>query len=200
MKKALLAAATALSMVAVPATAQQQTREAPEDAPALYSAAHEEMLRELEPEARVYFDQLDEDQQAMYFGWNDALRDYYWTLDENQRDAWWYLNEDQRITIYQIQAPEQRAAAWDSVLTQVAEMEQGNATASQQATARTSASSDLRFVSNEMVQDAPAPHQGEYPVCESDADDNCINAWAAGQRGPGVDRPLDYWPGEPASS
>jgi len=195
MKKAFLAAATALSMAAVPAMAQQQTTASPDNAPAFHSAAHEDTLREMDAETRVYFDQLDEDQQAMYVGWDAPLQDYYWTLDDNQRDAWWYLNDEQRATIYQIQAPEQRTAAWNSVLSQVAEMEQGTDT-----TPAPNNTGDLRFVSNEMVQSAPAPHQGEYPVCESDADDNCINAWAAGQRGPGVDRPLDYWPGEPASS
>lgn len=62
------------------------------------------------------------------------------------------------------------------------------------------ASGEMHWASNAVVQDIPTPHQGEYPVCESDADDNCIKAWAAGQRGPGVDRPLGYWPGEPSSS
>lgn len=199
MKKAFLAAATALSMVAVPATAQQQTREAPEDAPAFYSAEHERMLRDMEPEARVYFDQLDEEQQQLYFGWDAALRDYYWSLDTDQRDAWWYLNDEQRITLYQIEAPEQREAAWDSVVAQVAEMEAREA-ASQQAANTTTGSGEMEWASNAVVQEIPAPHQGEYPVCESDADDSCINAWAAGQRGPGVDRPLNYWPGESASS
>lgn len=193
MNKAILAAATALSMAAVPAMAQQQTSPSPDNAPAFHSAAHEDTLREMDQESRVYFDQLDEEQQASYVGWDKPVRDYYWTLNNDQRDAWWYLNDDQRATIYQIQAPEQRTAAWNSVLSQVAELERANSTSS------TSNTGEMRFVSNEMVQDAPAPHQGEYPVCESDADDNCINAWAAGMRGPGVDRPLMYWPGSTSS-
>lgn len=197
MKKAFLAAATALSMAAVPAMAQQQTAPAPDNAGAFYSAEHEQMMREMEPDARVYFETLERDQQEMYFGWDAALRDYYWTLDNDQRDAWWYLNDEQRITIYQIEAPEQRTAAWNSILAQVEDME-GTEVSAQ--TDMSTNSGDLQFVSNVMVQSAPAPHQGEYPVCESDADDSCINAWAAGQRGPGVDRPLNYWPGEPASS
>ncbi len=191
MNKTLLAAATALSMISVPAMADHH--ESGE-----MTADQQMMYDELSPADRAEFDTYTADQQTMYFGWNDALRGYYWSLNDEQQDAWWYLNDEQRATIFQIQAPEQRAAAWNSVIAQVSELEDGNAT-TQQAAATTS-TTDMRFVSNAVVQDAPAPHQGEYPVCESDADDNCINAWAAGQRGPGVDRPLDYWPGEPASS
>ena len=71
-----------------------------------------------------------------------------------------------------------------------------NQQASNNSTMSANSNSNMRFVSNAVVQNIPAPHQGEYPVCESDADDNCINAWAAGRRGPGVDRPLEYWPGD----
>ena len=191
MKKAFLAAATALSMAAVPAAAQVDDADMTPEQQTMYD--------DLTADQRTVFDTYTTDQQAMYFGWNDALRGYYWSLDEDQQDAWWYLNDDQRVTLFQIQAPEQREAAWNSVIAQVNELETGNAPAQSQ-NAASSTSGDIQFVSNGVVQNVPAPHEGEYPVCESDADDNCINAWAAGQRGPGVDRPLDYWPGEPASS
>lgn len=36
-----------------------------------------------------------------------------------------------------------------------------------------------------------------YDVCMSDTQDNCINPRAAGLKW--GDRPLDYWPGKPAS-
>lgn len=194
MNKTLLAAATALSMISVPAMAQVHDVDDKRD----MTEAEQMMYDELDAADQAEFDSYTADQQTMYFGWNDALRGYYWSLNDQQQDAWWYLNDEQRATIFQIQAPEQRSAAWNSVLSQVAELENGNSV-TQTATASTN-TANMRFVSNAVVQDAPAPHQGEYPVCESDADDNCINAWAAGQRGPGVDRPLDYWPGEPASS
>ncbi|MGB3797970.1 MAG: hypothetical protein WA957_16925 [Alteraurantiacibacter sp.] len=147
------------------------------------------------------FNTYSPDQHTMYFGWNEALRSYYWTLDEEEQNAWWYLDDDQRMTLFQIQAPEQRAMAWNSIINQVNSMENDQAGAQTVNSGNMSTtSSNMRFVSNEVAQNIPAPHQGEYPVCESDADDNCINAWATGQRGPGVDRPLDYWPGEPSSS
>merc|ERR1711974_190571 len=121
------------------------------------------MYDELSPADRAEFDSYTADQQTMYFGWDDALRGYYWSLNDQQQDAWWYLNDEQRATIFQIQAPEQRSAAWNSVLSQVAELENGDA-ATQQTVASRSAS-DMRFVSNAVVQNAPAPHEGEYPVC-----------------------------------
>ncbi|MFB0611137.1 hypothetical protein [Aurantiacibacter poecillastricola] len=197
MNKTMLAAATALSMISVPAMADHHEGDEMD-----MTADQQMMYDELDADQRAMFDTYSPDQQTMYFGWNDALRGYYWSLDEDQQEAWWYLDDDQRTTLFQIQAPEQRTAAWNSILTQVAQIE-GEATG-QTAGAATNASatsnSNMRFASNAVVQDIPAPHQGEYPVCESDADDNCINAWAAGRRGPGVERPLDYWPGQPASS
>lgn len=198
MKKAILAAATALSMAAVPAVAQVNNVDDKRD----MTEAEQVMYDELDADQRAMFDTYTPDQQTMYFGWNDALRGYYWSLDEERQDAWWYLNDEQRATLYQIQAPEQREAAWASVISQVNDME-NRSTTQQAATTQSnnaSANSRMEFSSNAVVQDIPAPHQGEYPVCESDRDDNCINAWAAGQRGPGVSRPLDYWPGESSSS
>ncbi len=199
MNKAILAAATALSMAAIPAAAQVNNVDDKRD----MTEAQQTMYDELDADQRTMFDSYTPDQQTMYYGWNDALRGYYWSLDQDEQNAWWYLNDQQRVTLFQIQAPEQREAAWTSIIAQVDEMEGDSASTSQQAysnTSNTSSDGEMRWASNAVVQNIPAPHQGEYPVCESDADDNCINAWAAGQRGPGVDRPLNYWPGEPSSS
>lgn len=194
MKKAILAAATALSMAAVPAAAQVNDGDMTPEQQVMYD--------DLTDDQRTVFDTYTPDQQTMYFGWNDALRGYYWSLEEEQQDAWWYLNDDQRVTLFQIQAPEQREAAWNSVIAQVNQLEarSPNGQARTTRTAASTSNGNIRFVSTGIVQNIPAPHQGEYPVCESDADDNCMNPWAAGMRGPGVERPLGYWPGEPASS
>lgn len=194
MKKTFLAAATALSMISVPALADHHEADD-------MTAEQQVMYDALSATDQAEFDTYTVDQRAAYFAWNAPLRDYYWTLNADQQDAWWYLNDNQRTQIFQIPA-DQRTAAWNSVVAQVAQVENGTTPANQQAAASDDMSNDadVRFVSNEVVQSAPAPHQGEYPVCESDADDNCINAWAAGERGPGVDRPLDYWPGEASSS
>ncbi len=199
MKKILLASATALTMMAAPATAQV-AQDAPlgstnsvtdermpmtERQRAIYDALH--------PDNRIVFDEWTPDQQVLYFGWDAALRDYYWSLDESEKDAWWYLDGEQQIALYQLQG-EQRDQAWNSIMTQVAELEQDRAMPP--ASGREQA--DMQFTSNAIVQQVPT-HEGEYPVCDSEADDHCINPWAAGERGPGATRPLDYWPGQSAS-
>ncbi len=193
MNKVILGAATALSMISVPALADHHNGDHME-----MTAAQQMMYDELDAADQAEFDSYEMEQKTTYFSWNDNLRTYYWTLNDDQQEAWWYLNDNQRSQVYQIPA-EQRSAAWNSILTQVAQME-GTMPASQQASSNSAMSSNsngsMRFVSNAVVQNIPAPHQGEYPVCESDADDNCINAWATGRRGPGVDRPLEYWPGD----
>lgn len=64
----------------------------------------------------------------------------------------------------------------------------------------TSAAPAMRFVSSPVVQTTPAdagpPPDGELPICSEDAQDNCINSWEANKTG---NRPLEYWPGRPAS-
>lgn len=57
-------------------------------------------------------------------------------------------------------------------------------------------SGNMQFVRNETAQAAPAARQGEYPVCKGDQQDGCINSWEANKTG---NKPLDYWPGRPAS-
>lgn len=191
MNKAILAAATALSMAAMPAVAQGQ------DGATMYPAEHQQIIETMDDNQRVIFDSWDAERQAAYFGWDDTTRNYYWTLDSDQQNAWWYLDDQQRLSLVMIESPDQRDAIWTAIIAQVNELEP---TPSATTTAATTTSADVNFVSNEMVQNVPMPSTPkEYPVCESDDDDSCINAWAAGQRGPGVSRPLDYWPEQPAS-
>lgn len=196
MRKTILAAATALSLAAMPVVAQDAANRDP-GAQAVYEA--------LSPEQQAMFDRLTPDRQVMYFGWTDALRDYYWTLGQQRQDAWWYLSDEQRIALFRIQDSQQREEMWSSIVEQVAALDQPDTsrdvpTPASGSSATTTEGTEVTFVSNSVVQDAPPPHQGEYPVCTDGRTDNCINAWEAGQRGPGVTRPLDHWPGEPASS
>lgn len=149
--------------------------------------------------------EMTSQQQAMYEGWSaqeratyDAwpveVQTYYWTLDPMQAEAWWQLSDPQRIAIFRM-APAQRAATWQSIARQ---MNQSNAS-SQSANARSSA--NMQYRSNAVVQDVPAnPVAGEYPLCNQGRTDRCMNPWEAGKRGPGVTKPLDYWPGRPASN
>jgi len=58
---------------------------------------------------------------------------------------------------------------------------------------------NMRFVRSEVVQATPGdqgPPTGDLPVCENNAQDNCINAWEAGRRGAGVTRPLENFPAD----
>jgi len=58
----------------------------------------------------------------------------------------------------------------------------------------------MQWVSTPMVESVPtdtAP--ANPPICAPNQQDNCINAWEAGKRGPGARKPLPYWPGKPAS-
>lgn len=166
MRKLILAAATALSMSAVPAMAQDA-----DNTPALMSREHQQQIRDMEPDARVYFETLDAEYQEAYFSWDIDAQDYFWTLDEQKR-----------AELFELTAAER------------------DATLAYMASQRTN-SDGISFVKNAVVQDIPTTefaHNQDYPVCESDYDDHCINAWAAGMRGPGVDRPLAYWPGDAA--
>ncbi len=173
MSKMILAAATALSMVAVPATAQdRETVELNKDGMTMQSGAH--------------VDELTEQQRAEYEAWPEGVRSYYITLEPTDRETFWYLDDEQRIQLYEMTEAD-RVRAWTSINAQMAERRM----------------TETNWVSNEMVQTIPTPvrtnHDGEYPICESEMDDHCINAWAAGERGPNVDRPLQYWPGESAT-
>ncbi|APE28435.1 hypothetical protein [Aurantiacibacter gangjinensis] len=156
MKKALIAAATALSIAAAPAMAQDRD----DDLPSMYPMAA------VDNDNRDEIETYDADRQRMYYGWPLEVRSYYWTLDENDRMMFWNMDSDaDRVAYYNANRM----------------------------------TGDMTFVRTGMVQNAPiarANHDGTYPICESDADDHCMNAWAAGQRGPGVDRPLNYWPGQ----
>ncbi|QKG71841.1 hypothetical protein [Erythrobacter mangrovi] len=56
-----------------------------------------------------------------------------------------------------------------------------------------------RFVSKPVVQATGAsdvPATGDLPICKPDQQDNCINGWEKNRTG---NRPLEYWPGLPAS-
>ena len=140
-----------------------------------------------------------EGNRAMYDGWPDDAQTYYWTLDGEQQDIWWNnLNDEQRVRIVGMNA-QQRTAAWTSINNQM----NGNANAAASnasTTARANSpamSGNVRFQSNAMIQNIPAAHNGEYPPCRGDMQDNCINPREAGLNY--GNRPLNYWPGQPAS-
>lgn len=166
-------------------------------APAMADDHMDGHMMEMSAQQQGMYDTWPADRRAMYDGWPHDAQMYFWTLEPMQMDGWWMLNNDQRLRIVAMN-PQQRMAAWQSINAQM-----GGSSSANTAMARTSASanmnSNVRFVSNEMVQSAPAAHNGEYPLCTDGRTDNCMNPWEAGKRGAGVTRPLDYWPGKPAS-
>ena len=57
----------------------------------------------------------------------------------------------------------------------------------------------IDYVSQEMVQQVPKgeePATGDLPICKPKQETNCINSWEANKTG---NRPINYWPGRPAS-
>lgn len=57
-----------------------------------------------------------------------------------------------------------------------------------------------RFVAREVAQTTPAGYKAasgdNLPVCSPKQQDGCINSWEKNRTG---NRPLEYWPGKPAS-
>lgn len=178
MRNLILAGAAALAFTAAPALADDHAYDM------------------TEAQQQMYMDWSD-DQRIAYQRWPVEVQKYYWTLEPTQIEGWWVLTDDQRVRLYEM-TPQQRTAAWTQIAAQM-----NAAPAATTATARTAArTSNMRFVSNAVVQDTPGdqgPPVGEVPICSPQEQDNCINAWEAGKRGPGVTKPLGYWPGKPAS-
>lgn len=193
MRNLILAGAAALAFSTTPAMAQDTDPEM--DAGAYNMTPTQQQM---------YMDWEDE-QRIAYSRWPTNVQEYYWTLNEDQTRGWWVLTDEQRVRIVGM-APEQRAAAWTSVMNQMTGAATMPATASARATtaprATTATAGNIQYRSTERVQATPGdqgPPTGEVPICSANEQDNCINAWEAGKRGPGVARPLTYWPGQPAS-
>lgn len=182
MKSLIYAGAAALAIAATPALADDHMDGT-----------------ELTVTQQAMYDAWTAEQQTTYDAWPVEAQTYYWTLDEMQQDVWWNnLNDEQRVRIVAMTIP-QRTAAWTSISNQL-NAANNAASSNASATARSTPSAtsgSINYRGNAMVQDIPAPHQGEYPVCKGDLDDNCINPREAGKDW--GNRPLNYWPGKPAS-
>ncbi len=180
MRNIILAGAAALAFTAAPAVADDHM-----DGDGFTWNAEQEAM----------YDAWPADRQSAYDAWPEGVQEYYWTLTPVQTEGWWMLTDEQRVRIYEM-TPETRAQAWTQVRAQMP-----GATASAATTAAASAStSEPRFVSNEVTQSTPAEYtaaSGEnLPVCSAQQQDGCINSWAKNKTG---NRPLEYWPGKPAS-
>lgn len=195
MKNMILAGAAALAFTFAPAAAQDMAVTADGQVYAMNSSQ------------RAMHDSWPPERQTDYKSWPRDYQSYFWTLSEPQQNGWWVLTPDQRTRVFAM-TPDQRVAAWTAIERQMSGQMSGmpSASASTTAQAATTAtgtmSGNMRFVSNAVVQTTPGdagPPPADPPICNKGQTDNCINAWEAGKRGPGVTRPLDHWPGKPAS-
>ena len=188
MRNLILAGAAALVFSAAPAMAQ--------DMPQSMDAGAYDMTQA----QQQMFMTWEDEQRIAYTRWPVNVQEYYWTLNDSQMRGWWALNDEQRMRIVGM-APQQRAAAWTSIMNQMTGATTMPATAATTTTS-TVTSGNIQYSSNPVVQATQydqGPPVGELPICSANEQDNCINAWEAGKRGAGVARPLDYWPGQPAS-
>ena len=190
MRNLILAGAAALAFTAAPAIAQDVAVDADGNVYVLTDAQ------------QTMYDGWPADRQTAYDGWPDTVQEYYWTLTPVQTEGWWVLNDEQRVRIYEM-TPEARAQAWTQIAAQMKPA--ATAPASATATAATTASTSTgapapKFVSREVTQTTPAGYKAasgeDMPVCKGDMQDGCINSWQKNKTGT---RPLDYWPGKPAS-
>ncbi|UVI38644.1 hypothetical protein [Qipengyuania spongiae] len=194
--KTLLAAGAAISLALGTAPAIAQSDEMPMTA-----------------QQQTMYDAWPADRQSSYDAWPMEAKTYFWTLNDQQKSGWWVLNDEQRMRIIGM-TPQQRTAAWTSIMNQMSgtaatattAAPAGSATATtgartNQAAAggMASTSGAMRFVSSERVQPTPddqGPPSGDVPICTANQQDNCINSWEARKTG---NRPLEQWPGRPAS-
>ena len=221
MRTFMLAGVTALALVAAPAAVSAQTTA--EGPPGSTNTVNDKRgAFEMNTMQRSEYERWPAEQRTMYDGLQSTDQEYYWTLDTRQRDAFRYLNPQQRVVLYQM-TPEQQQQAWVAIIGQVQAMQNsatgqmagnqttGSQTASNQATYGQPAPGPANAQTNwgerspaytrqEIVQSTPMARQpSEYPICSGDRQDSCINPYAAGRRGPGVTKPLDYWPGRTSS-
>lgn len=187
MRTFILAGAAALSFaVATPVIAQTMTTE-----------------------QQTMYDGWTADKRAAYDAWPMDAKTYYWTLTPAQTEGWWVLTDDQRVRIVAM-TPEQRTAAWTSITAQMngaapmATAADTSTTTSNttMAGSGTMPAGNMQFVRKEMTQgnmmaaSATTAEGTDLPVCKANQQDGCINSWEKNKTGT---KPLDRWPGKPAS-
>ena len=127
---------------------------------------------------------MNQQQQQMYMNWPDDKRityqnwdvqaqEYYWSLDAEAQNIWWQMNDSQRAQLLNL-TPEQKTMAWSAIRGQMAGTNTDTRTMAPPSPPLANSGPAIRFVSNAVVQDIPPPHNGPYPVCESDEDNNCV--------------------------
>lgn len=127
--------------------------------------------RDMSAEQQAIYDAFTPEQRVVFDTYSPEYQTVYYSWDPMLRDYYWTITPEEQLAFYSLTPEERYALSYGT--------------------------SGMTYQSTPVVQTlAATSHSGEYPVCTGDNDDHCINAWAAGKRGPGVDRPLGYWPGE----
>ncbi|QZD89471.1 hypothetical protein K3148_11735 [Qipengyuania aurantiaca] len=188
MKNLILAGAAALAFTAVPAAADHHM----EGEVTTYQLGEDQV---------VIYEGWPEDRRVIYDAWPYGVQEYYWTLEPAQTEGWWVLTDPQRVRIYEM-TPDQRAMAWQQINAQMSGDNNASTTGTTaRTTAATTTSASPRFVRSEVTQTTPAGYTAaasgdDLPVCTPNQQDGCINSWEKNKTG---NRPLEYWPGRPAS-
>ena len=191
MNKLILAGAAAMAL-AIPAAGTAQTNTV------------DDKRAEMTDMQRTAYDAWPAERRTMYDAWPNTYRTYYWELTPAQQNGWWALTDEQRTRVYAM-TPEQRTAAWTTITQQMNSAGNMNNASTTGTTARTAAAmastGGPRFVRGEVVQTTPAGYSAtangaDLPVCTPNQQDGCINSWEKNKTGT---RPLNYWPGQPAS-
>ena len=182
MRILLLAGAAALSFASVPAIAQTAMT--------------------MTTEQQTMYDGWTTENRSTFDAWPMEAKTYYWTLTPEQTTGWWALSNEQRVQIVGM-TPDQRMAAWTAIDAQMNTRANANAsTTGEMASSGMMTGGAMQFVRREMAQpvtgsaDAAALASGDLPVCKKGQQDGCINSWEKNKTGT---RPLNYWPGKPAS-
>lgn len=156
----------------------------------------------LTTEQQATYDGWTMENRATYDAWPIDAKNYYWTLTPDQTPGWWALTDDQRVKIVAM-TPDQRTAAWTAINAQMAARADDNAsTTGAMVSSSPMTGGTMQFIKREMAQpvqgsaDAAALASGDLPVCAKGQQDGCINSYEKTGKG---NRPLNYWPGKPAS-
>lgn len=157
-----------------------------------------------------YFWTLDENQRRGWDALNEEQRTRIYAMAPQQRTAAWnsvmaQISGEPMAESMPRSSATPSTGAMGSMSTNTADMARTSTAMPAQtmpmnnaprsmpmATSSGSMNSNMQFVSQPMIQRAPAPLVGEYPLCNNGRTDNCMNPWEAGKRGPGVTKPLGY--------
>lgn len=171
---------------------------------------------------RTAYDAWPQDVQSYYWSLTPEQQNGWWMLDDNQRNQLYAMTPPQRTQAWndigmQMAARNGNAGMANGTMNRSANSQAMNGAMNSNANAQTNHGATNRNANSPLSGSAtnamnagygnttgrPVPGDqaaysptGAVPVCQPGQYDNCMNPWEAGKRGPGVKRPLEYWPGD----